>query len=129
VSAITRSIPYAFGEYVIFLGLVEWNATAALLVGLLSLLLAGGLVALRLRYLPAGLGDPAIWEHMLEACFGNAREMTMSFRLLASLFILWSAWNASNVLFFSWLSIISLLGAMCFVVRAQRLPLVEADQV
>lgn len=128
VSAITRSIPYAFGEYVIFLGLVEWNATAALLMGIVFLALGGALVALKLRYLPSGLGDAATWEHMLEAWFGNVREMTMSFLLLGAALILWSTWNASGTVFFSWLSILGLLGAMIFVVRAQRLAPVETDE-
>ena len=125
LSAVTRAFPYAFGEYVIFLGLVEWNAGIATFMGFLLLALAAGLAALQVGMIPAGMGSPAIWARMLTAWLGNLREMMWSFLALGASLLVWVVWYVTGAVVLSWLSLLGLIAAMFFTLRAQHAPRTE----
>ncbi len=116
VSAFTRGFPYALAEYCLFLLAAYAGAALAIVAGALVVLLAGADSLLQGK-VSALL--PADWLRETENLLGRRRDVIISLGVAGLGLILWAVWNLSSAMFFSWLAICALIGALFLMLYAQ----------
>jgi hypothetical protein len=117
LNAFTRAVPYALIEYILFLFLVQTAPIAAGVIGIALFLLALG-TTIGVQHGSMVYLTEDQWKS-IEQLLGYRLDILSSFMQVGAALMCWFYWNLTGTMLFSWLSLVILLSALCFMLLAQ----------